>query len=76
MLRHLRANARTATLPVVVLTTSREPRDVDAAYRLGANSYIRKPVDFEQFIETLGRIGVYWLELNEAPDALARTGGN
>lgn len=76
VLRHLRANARTATLPVVVLTTSREPRDVDAAYRLGANSYIRKPVDFEQFIETLGRIGVYWLELNEAPDALARTGGN
>jgi two-component system response regulator len=66
VLRRIRADQRTALLPVVVLTTSRETQDILEAYRLGANSYIRKPVDFERFIEVIGQLGVYWLSLNEA----------
>jgi len=50
---------------VVVLTTSKEQQDISEAYRLGANSYIRKPVDFERFIQAVGQLGVYWLSLNE-----------
>jgi two-component system response regulator len=65
VLRRIRANEHTALLPVVVLTTSRESRDIQEAYRLGANSYIRKPVDFEHFIQAVGQIAVYWLSLNE-----------
>jgi two-component system response regulator len=71
VLRRIRANARTALLPVVVLTTSREHLDIQQAYRLGANSYIRKPVDFERFLQTVGLLGEYWLDLNEATEPAA-----
>ena len=67
VLRHLRADARTRTLPVVILTSSREDQDLARGYGLGANSYIRKPVDFHQFVEAVRQIGVYWLQLNENP---------
>lgn len=69
VLRRIRADERTALLPVVVLTTSRELRDIQEAYRLGANSYIRKPVDFERFLYAVGQLGLYWLSLNETADS-------
>jgi len=69
VLKRIRAHERTALLPVVVLTTSKEQQDILEAYRLGANSYIRKPVDFERFIQAVGQLGVYWLSLNEPSDA-------
>lgn len=65
VLRRIRADARTALLPVVILTTSREQQDIFEGYSLGANSYIRKPVDFEKFIQAIGQLGLYWLVLNE-----------
>lgn len=65
VLRRIRAEARTRTLPVVVLTTSKEQQDIFTAYANGANSYIRKPVDFDKFIQAVGQIGLYWLVLNE-----------
>jgi len=65
VLKRIRAHERTGLLPVVVLTTSKEQQDILEAYRLGANSYIRKPVDFERFIQAVGQLGVYWLSLNE-----------
>lgn len=64
VLQALRANPATQGLPVVVLTTSTEPFDVEASYALGVNSYIRKPVDFEKFVEVVKQIGLYWLVLN------------
>ncbi|GAB1406614.1 response regulator [Thermomonas brevis] len=67
VLQALRAEPRTRGLPVVVLTTSVEPFDVDEVYALGANSYIQKPVEFDRFIEAARQIGVYWLGLNQAP---------
>ncbi|HVU35189.1 MAG TPA: response regulator [Opitutaceae bacterium] len=67
VLRRTRADPRTRTLPVIVLTSSREIRDLVASYELGANSYIRKPVDFDQFIEVVRHVGNYWLRLNEVP---------
>jgi len=67
VLRRLRADERTRCLPVVVLTSSNEDQDVVNSYQLGANSYIRKPVDFIQFIEAARQLGIYWLLLNEAP---------
>lgn len=70
VLRRLRSEARTALLPVVVLTSSNEERDLVESYRLGANSYIRKPVDFEQFTEAVRQLGLYWLVLNQMPQAV------
>lgn len=67
VLRRLRADERTRCLPVVVLTSSNEDQDVVNSYQLGANSYIRKPVDFIQFIDAARQLGMYWLLLNEAP---------
>ena len=67
VLRALRADARTKLTPVVVLTSSREDRDVFEAYKLGANSYIVKPVGFENFSEAVCNLGLYWLLLNEPP---------
>jgi CheY-like chemotaxis protein len=67
VLRRIRADARTRRLPVVILTSSREEQDVAAGYDLGVNSYIRKPVDFQQFTETVRQLGLYWLVINEAP---------
>jgi DNA-binding response OmpR family regulator len=67
LLRKLRDEPRTQLLPVVVLTSSDEDRDVIEGYRLGANSYIRKPVDFNQFTEAVRQLGLYWLVLNQAP---------
>ena len=65
VLQAIRADPDTRSLPVVVMTTSTEPFDVDACYSLGANSYIRKPVDFEQFISAVKQVGMYWLVLNQ-----------
>lgn len=67
LLRRIRADKRTRLLPVVVLTTSSEDKDRSASYKLGANSYIRKPVDFNQFVEAIQQLGLYWLVLNERP---------
>jgi two-component system, response regulator len=67
VLRRIRANERTALLPVVILTSSREERDLVNGYSLGANSYVRKPVDFGEFLEAVKQLGLYWLVLNESP---------
>lgn len=69
VLRRIRHNPRTRVLPVVILTTSKEERDIAEGYSLGANSYVRKPVDFDQFIEAIRQLGLYWLVLNEGPKA-------
>ena len=67
VLRRLRADPRTELLPVVILTSSDEERDLIEGYSLHANSYIRKPVDFNQFIDAMRQLGMYWLVLNEPP---------
>jgi two-component system, response regulator len=67
VLRRVRADARTKLLPVVILTSSNEEQDRIDGYGLGANSYVRKPVDFSQFIEAAHQLGLYWLVLNEPP---------
>ncbi len=67
VLQRMRADERTKLQPVVILTTSSEERDRIESYKLGANSYIRKPVDFSQFAESVQQLGLYWLVLNEAP---------
>ena len=67
VLRRMRADARTRRLPVVVLTSSSEEQDVIASYDLGANSFMRKPVDFAQFTDAARQLGLYWLVLNEPP---------
>lgn len=69
VLRRIRGHPQTKRLPVVILTTSREEEDINESYDLGANSYIRKPVDFQQFAEALRQLGLYWLVLNEPPPA-------
>ena len=65
MLRRIRADGRTRRLPVVILTSSKEERDVVSSYDLGANSFVRKPVDLQQFVEAARQLGLYWLVLNE-----------
>ena len=68
VLHAIRSNARTRTLPVVVFTSSSEEKDIVESYNLGVNSYVRKPVDFSQFLEAVERIGLYWMVLNESPN--------
>lgn len=67
VLRRIRADERTRMLPVVILTSSKEQQDLIEGYRGGANSFVRKPVDFNQFAEAIHELGMYWLVLNEAP---------
>jgi two-component system response regulator len=74
ILRQVRANPDTALLPVVVLTSSIEDSDLIGAYQLGANSYIRKPVDFGEFVEVVQQLGTYWLGINRRPPRQIRVG--
>jgi len=67
VLRRLRADRRTRQLPIVILTSSNEEQDLIEGYKDGANSYVRKPVDFNQFVQAVRQLGLYWLVLNEAP---------
>jgi len=67
VLRRIKSDARTRMLPIVILTSSREQRDIEESYRLGANSYIVKPVDYPEVIAKLGELVRYWLQLNEPP---------
>jgi len=69
VLRQMREDERTKLLPVVVLTSSVEEQDVLRGYALGANSYVRKPVDFDQFVDAVKQLGLYWLVLNQRPPA-------
>jgi len=67
ILKNIKIDRKRKLIPVVVLTSSKEERDIIESYNLGVNSYIRKPVDFDQFVETVKHIGLYWLLINEAP---------
>jgi two-component system, response regulator len=67
VLRHLRADKRMRLIPVVMLTSSNEEQDLVQSYESGANSYVRKPIDFPQFVEAIRQLGMYWLVLNETP---------
>lgn len=67
VLKRIRAADRTRMLPVVILTSSREEQDIMAGYSLGANSYVRKPVNFDEFVDSVNQLGLYWLILNEPP---------
>jgi len=67
VLRRIKSDERTKTIPVVVLTSSREEQDMVDSYKLGVNSYIVKPVDFDKFVDAVGELGLYWLLLNEQP---------
>lgn len=67
VLEKMRSDPRTRTIPVVILTSSKEEQDIIRGYNLGANSYIRKPVDFEQFTQAIRELGIYWMVLNEPP---------
>jgi two-component system response regulator len=69
VLQQLKDDARTKSIPVVVLTSSKEERDLSRSYALGANSYIQKPVDFEQFRQTVKTVGRYWMVINQRPSA-------
>jgi CheY-like chemotaxis protein len=66
VLKRMRADSRTRLLPVVIFTSSREQEDIANGYGLGANSYVRKPVDFQQFLESVRQLGLYWLVVNES----------
>ncbi len=70
VLRRIRAHERVQLVPVVILTSSKEEMDLGNSYRRGCNSYIRKPVDFEQFVEAVRQLGLYWLMINEPPPRL------
>jgi CheY-like chemotaxis protein len=74
VLRRVKADPRTKMIPIVVLTSSREERDIVESYQLGVNSYITKPVDFEQLSHAVRQLGFYWLLLNEPPASLGRQG--
>lgn len=67
VLERIRSDERTRYLPVVILTSSNEQMDLSKSYQLGANSYVRKPVNFDEFVEAARQLGLYWLVLNEAP---------
>lgn len=67
VLRRIRANEKTRYIPVVVLTTSTETPDIRTSYDLGANSYVRKPVDFDEFVSVVQQLGAYWISLNQLP---------
>ncbi len=69
VLRYIKGSSQLSTIPVVVLTSSDQEHDIVESYRLGVNSYIRKPVDFEQFVEAIRHLGYYWLILNEPPSS-------
>ena len=69
VLKRLRSHPRTKLIPIVILTSSAEPKDLLTCYTLGANSYVRKPIDFQQFTHALHQIGSYWLQTNQAPPA-------
>ncbi len=73
VLQRMRADERTKLTPVVILTSSKEEKDMITGYKLGANSYVQKPVDFGQFIEAAQQLGLYWLILNEPPPRSRRT---
>ena len=73
VLRQVKADQRTRSIPVVVLTSSREERDMVESYELGANSYISKPVDFDKFVDSVKELGFYWLLLNRQPGIALRT---
>jgi CheY-like chemotaxis protein len=75
VLRRIRSDERTRLLPVVILTTSVEDKDRLQGYRLGANSYVRKPVDFAEFAQAVVQLGLYWLVLNEHPPHVSRQSG-
>src|SRR5262245_36195544 len=74
VLQRMRADERTKRLPVVMLTSSREEKDVISSYDLGANSFVRKPVDFWEFVEAAKHLGIYWLEVNEPAPSEPRNG--
>jgi two-component system response regulator len=67
VLQQIRQNEKTQILPVVILTSSREEQDIVQGYNLGANSYVRKPVDYNEFVQAVSQLGVFWLLLNELP---------
>lgn len=75
VLRRLKGDMRTRPIPVVILTSSKEERDMVEGYQLGVNSYIQKPVDFNQFRETIKQLGLYWMVVNQPPPRDAFTGG-